>query len=148
MEMRQDAPLYCRYVLVRMLLSYSRPVFFITLPISYCSHEFSFVFRDRFQQSLILCGIFPVISTLTSYSIMFLTNSQNCALRVYCAASSDNDKELYVYSLRNNPEERSSQLLRGRSMKSCIVNPSKTKLSLLYLKTQFVPRNKHFSSRL
>ena len=29
--------------------------FFIPSPISYCRHEFSFVFRDRFQQSLILC---------------------------------------------------------------------------------------------
>jgi len=67
---------------------------------------------------------------------MFLTNFQNCAAGVYYAASSDNDKELYLYSLRNNPEERSSQLLRGRSMKSCIVNPSKTKLRPLYLKTQ------------
>ena len=28
------------------------------------------------------------------------------------------------------------------------VNPLKTKLGLLYLKTQFVPRSKHFSSRL
>ena len=29
-----------------------------------------------------------------------------------------------------------------------IFNPLKTKRSLLYLKTQFVPRSKHFSSRL
>ena len=28
------------------------------------------------------------------------------------------------------------------------VNPLKTKRRLLYLKTQFVPRSKHFSSRL
>ena len=28
------------------------------------------------------------------------------------------------------------------------VNPLKTKFKLLYLKTQFVPRSKHFSSRL
>jgi hypothetical protein len=107
--------------------------FFIPLPISYCSHEFSFVFRDRFQQSLILCGIFPVISRVISYPFMFLANSQNCALLSYYAASSDNDKELYHYSLRNDPEERSSPLLRGGILKSCIVNPSKTKLCLLYL---------------
>jgi hypothetical protein len=29
-----------------------------------------------------------------------------------------------------------------------IINPLNTKRSLLYLKTQFVPRSKHFSSRL
>ena len=29
-----------------------------------------------------------------------------------------------------------------------LINPLKTKLKLLYLKTQFVPRSKHFSSRL
>ena len=29
-----------------------------------------------------------------------------------------------------------------------IINPLKTKRRLLYLKTQFVPRTKHFSSRL
>ena len=29
-----------------------------------------------------------------------------------------------------------------------IINPLKTKRRLLYLKTQFVPRSKHFSSRL
>ena len=28
------------------------------------------------------------------------------------------------------------------------INPLKTKRRLLYLKTQFVPRSKHFSSRL
>ena len=28
------------------------------------------------------------------------------------------------------------------------INPLKTKRMLLYLKTQFVPRSKHFSSRL
>jgi len=28
------------------------------------------------------------------------------------------------------------------------INPLKTKRCLLYLKTQFVPRSKHFSSRL
>ena len=28
------------------------------------------------------------------------------------------------------------------------INPLNTKLRLLYLKTQFVPRSKHFSSRL
>ena len=28
------------------------------------------------------------------------------------------------------------------------INPLKTKRGLLYLKTQFVPRSKHFSSRL
>jgi hypothetical protein len=98
--------------------------FFIPLPVSYCSHEFSFVFRDRFQQFLILCGIFSVISTVTCYSFMLLTHSQICALGGYYAASSDNDKELYHYSLSNNPEERSSQLLRGESLKSYIVNPS------------------------
>ena len=30
----------------------------------------------------------------------------------------------------------------------CAINPLKTKRRLLYLKTQFVPRSKHFSSRL
>ena len=29
-----------------------------------------------------------------------------------------------------------------------VINPLKTKRRLLYLKTQFVPRSKHFSSRL
>ena len=29
-----------------------------------------------------------------------------------------------------------------------LFNPLKTKLRLFYLKTQFVPRSKHFSSRL
>jgi len=28
------------------------------------------------------------------------------------------------------------------------INPLKTKRRLLYLKTQFIPRSKHFSSRL
>ena len=33
--------------------------------------------------------------------------------------------------------------------KQCVyINPLKTKRRLLYLKTQFVPRSKHFSSRL
>ena len=31
---------------------------------------------------------------------------------------------------------------------SSVINPLKTKRRLLYLKTQFVPRSKHFSSRL
>jgi len=30
----------------------------------------------------------------------------------------------------------------------CVVNPFQTKSRMLYLKTQFVPRCKHFSSRL
>ena len=30
----------------------------------------------------------------------------------------------------------------------CLINPLNTKRRLLYLKTQFVPRSKHFSSRL
>ena len=33
-------------------------------------------------------------------------------------------------------------------VRNCIINPLKTKRRLLYLKTQFVPRSKHFSSRL
>ena len=32
--------------------------------------------------------------------------------------------------------------------KNVRINPLKTKRRLLYLKTQFVPRSKHFSSRL
>jgi len=39
-----------------------------------------------------------------------------------------------------------------RGVKTCEIfdkfNPVKTKLKLLYLKTQSVPRSKHFSSRL
>jgi len=125
MVMLQDALLYCTYVRTgadAAVLFASG--FFIPLRISDCSHKFSFVFRDRFQQSVILCGIFPVISTVTSYSFMLITNSQNCDLRGYYAANSDNDKELHRYSLRNSPEECSSQLLRGGSQESCIVNSS------------------------
>ena len=33
-------------------------------------------------------------------------------------------------------------------VKLCVITPLKTKCRLLYLKTQFVPRTKHFSSRL
>ena len=145
--MLQDAPLYCTHVLVRMLLSYSRPVS-LYLFLSHTAVTSFHLYSVTFQQPVILCGIFPVISPVTSYSFMFVTNSQNSALGGYYAASSDNDKELYHYPLRKNPEDRSSQLLRGGSLESYIVNPSKTKLSLLYLKTQFVPHNKHFSSRL
>ena len=36
----------------------------------------------------------------------------------------------------------------GQTRIVCIFNPLKTKRRLLYLKTQFVPRSKHFSSRL
>ena len=35
-----------------------------------------------------------------------------------------------------------------KTVKSILINPLKTKRGLLYLKTQFVPRSKHFSSRL
>ena len=133
MLMLQDAPLYCTYLLVRMLLSYSRPVSLYlcvsrTVVTSFHLYSvtdfFLFVFRDRFQQSVILCGIFPVISTVKSYSFMFVTNSQNCVHRGYYAANSDDDKEFYHYSLRNNPEGCSSQLLCGGSVDSCIVNSS------------------------
>ena len=33
-------------------------------------------------------------------------------------------------------------------IKTCWINPLNTKRRLLYLKTQIVPRSKHFSSRL
>ena len=34
------------------------------------------------------------------------------------------------------------------SFNGAVINPLKTKRKPLYLKTQFVPRSKHFSSRL
>jgi len=55
---------------------------------------------------------------------------ENCALLDYSAASSgdflptfqDNlSVRNYHYSLRNNPEEGSSHLLRGRSLKSRLI---------------------------
>jgi len=48
-----------------------------------------------------------------------LGSSENCAPLGYYAANSGNS---YHYSLRNNPEGRSSQLLRGGSLKSRIGN--------------------------
>ena len=38
--------------------------------------------------------------------------------------------------------------LNSSFVQSKIINPLKTKIRELYLKTQFVPRSKHFSSRL
>jgi hypothetical protein len=40
------------------------------------------------------------------------------------------------------PRENSTYIIQST------INPLKTKLRPLYLKTQFVPRSKHFSSRL
>ena len=37
---------------------------------------------------------------------------------------------------------------RGKGSRAAQINPLKTKRRPLYLKTQFVPRSKHFSSRL
>ena len=42
----------------------------------------------------------------------------------------------------------SLQLVHSKYQKFHIFNPLNTKRRLLYLKTQFVPRSKHFSSRL
>ena len=50
-----------------------------------------------------------------------------------------------VYRLRF--ECRAAMLLHC-SFRKCAINPLNTKRRLLYLKTQFVPRSKHFSSRL
>ena len=46
-----------------------------------------------------------------------------------------------LYSCKNEPELCS----RLRTLE---INPLNAKRRLLYLKTQFVPRSKHFSSRL
>ena len=39
-------------------------------------------------------------------------------------------------------------LLKANTLCTTSFNPLNTKRRLLYLKTQFVPRSKHFSSRL
>jgi len=44
---------------------------------------------------------------------------EHCAILAYYTASRN-----YRYSLSNNPEERSSQILRGGSLKSRIVRTS------------------------
>ena len=41
-----------------------------------------------------------------------------------------------------------SMALVARALFMDVVNSSKTQRRVLYLKTQFVPRSKHFSSRL
>ena len=50
----------------------------------------------------------------------------------------------YYYLWCKNPEECSSLL----TICHCAVNPLNMKRRLLYLKTQFIPRSKHFSSQL
>ena len=47
-----------------------------------------------------------------------------------------------------NGGEHSGSVTRKRESLGLGINPLKTKSRLLYLKTQFVPRIKHFSSRL
>ena len=65
---------------------------------------------------------------------------------------SDTLHRSYILITLLNPEERvtvdykySSKIKTEEIRK---INPLKTKLRLLYLKIQFVPRSKHFSSRL
>jgi hypothetical protein len=59
----------------------------------------------------------------------------------------------YLYLLQNNPEN-GSFLPKRLSLPgidhipAVLINPLKTKLRPLYLKSQFVPRSKHFSSLL
>ena len=48
-----------------------------------------------------------------------------------------------VYSVLQAYQAQDQTFVAGTNL-----NPSKTKCRLLYLKTQFVPRSKHFSSRL
>jgi hypothetical protein len=60
-----------------------------------------------------------------------------------------------VQSSRHLPVDRRKTWLRGEpdivrvnTQTTATVNPLKTKRKLFHLKTQFVPRSKHFSSRL
>ena len=54
--------------------------------------------------------------------------------------------QLFLLSLYRPARIYVSQVLR--KYWSYCINPLNTKRRLLYLKTQFVPRSKHFSSRL
>ena len=53
-----------------------------------------------------------------------------------------------TYSIRNIIERRLPSSYEHCKCNKREINPLKTKRRLLYLKTQFVPRSKHFSSRL
>jgi hypothetical protein len=86
-----------------------------------------------------------VVIHLRRFGTTYLTHLQGLKMgKIFCSESSVWN---YHYSLRNSPEERSCHVLHGGNLESRI-NPLKTKRRLLYLKTQSVPRCKHFSSRL
>ena len=56
--------------------------------------------------------------------------------------------EIIAFRLWNSHEVSQPGRNMSRTLVNKLINPLKTKRSLLYLKTQFVPRSKHFSSRL
>jgi len=56
---------------------------------------------------------------------------------------------VYLYPFRIfEPAEGIASTLAWHALAQCNISPLKTKRRLLYLKTQFVQRNKHFSTRL
>ena len=60
----------------------------------------------------------------------------------------DTDQRAVWLRSNGNKKQCSVKDRRNTTITDSFINPLSTKRRLLYLKTQFVPRSKHFSSRL
>ena len=98
-----------------------------------------------------------IISIMLSNSL--ITKGQNVSYQTHIGCRKKRDKMPAIRSYRKLPPNFSAlsiihkqTLFHFSSLRFYqeyfVINPLNTKSRLLYLKTQFVPRSKHFSSRL
>ena len=102
--------------------------------------------------SLLFNVCLNLISHVTLNGVMFMIMNWKCSEGIGCYKNDSTNA-----TITKTSKYGSQTLLYARNkiikMKEMLsfgskFNPLKTKLRLLYLKTQFVPRSKHFSSRL
>ena len=94
----------------------------------------------------------PATSLLVADTFLVSCNKSSCKENLVNQQLQKCVTGIYTYMLLQGlPSTRISGehlAIEWGSSKLCLFNPLNTKRRLLYLKTQFVPRSKHFSSRL
>jgi len=97
-----------------------------------------------YTEQLLILGYYAdsIDNPLPTFLDNLSVPSSGFILRMGPVCCSETSVRNYYYSLRNNPKERNSQLLRGGSLKSCKIHLNLVCLS--FMKQQLFVRTSNF----